>query len=66
MHNRSISYSDVRNIQVCKKCDRPWGSQADGCYEKPHNIMLLNTPKKQDSLRESTSEEGIDYDKSYG
>jgi len=25
--------------KVCKKCDRPWGSSAEGCYEKPHNVI---------------------------
>ena len=61
--------------QVCKKCDRPWGSPADGCYERPHNITMvkaLNTPKDQNSVKheefssEEEEEEEIDYDKSYG
>ena len=67
--NHLIIFFDARNDQVCKKCDRPWGSEADGCYEKPHNIRLLKTPKDQDSTMHaepSSEEEKIDYDKSYG
>ena len=27
--------------KVCKKCDKPWGSDAHGCFEKPHNVIEL-------------------------
>ena len=26
--------------EVCKKCDKPWGTRANGCYEKEHNIII--------------------------
>ena len=68
--NKHILYPACCNDKVCKKCDRPWGSPADGCYERPHNItMVLKTPKDHGSMKheEFSSREGeIDYDKSYG
>ena len=77
--NNLISYSIPCGDadQVCKKCDRPWGSPADGCYEKAHNITMvraLNTSNDYGSVKheefsseeEGEEEEEIDYDKSYG
>jgi hypothetical protein len=29
--------------KMCKKCDRPWGSEPRGCYKKPHNVRRLST-----------------------
>ena len=26
--------------EVCKKCDKPWGTRANGCFEKEHNIVV--------------------------
>ena len=46
-----------------------WGSPADGCYERPHNItMVVKTPKNQEDSKDEafSSEKEIDYDKSYG
>ncbi len=31
--------------ELCKKCDRPWGTLADECYEKDHNIVSFNDKK---------------------
>ena len=28
---------------MCKKCDRPWGSEPRGCYKKSHNVRRLST-----------------------
>ena len=26
--------------EVCKKCDKPWGTKANGCFEREHNIII--------------------------
>ncbi len=26
---------------LCKKCDKPWGTKANECYEKEHNIIVV-------------------------
>ena len=33
--------------KVCKKCDRAWGTPADGCFDKPHNVITLSESKEQ-------------------
>lgn len=33
--------------KLCKKCDRPWGSEPRGCYKKPHNVRRLSTYGKE-------------------
>ena len=41
--------------ELCKKCDRAWGTPAEGCYEKEHNIIdttpnLKPQPEKKRNL----------------
>lgn len=31
--------------ETCKKCDKPWGSPAEECYEKEHSIASLPVQK---------------------
>ena len=28
--------------ELCKKCDRPWGTKANECFEKDHNIIVVS------------------------
>jgi hypothetical protein len=28
--------------EKCKKCDRPWGSDAGDCFEKDHNTVRVD------------------------
>lgn len=41
--------------KLCKKCDKPWGTIADNCYEKPHNIVNLEELQEQRSVIELIS-----------
>ena len=36
--------------KLCKKCDKSWGTTADNCYEKPHNIVNLEELQEQRSV----------------
>ena len=38
-------------VEKCKKCNRPWGSSANGCYKKPHNVTHQLELKYKDSQR---------------
>ena len=33
--------------ELCKKCDNPWGTPTDHCYEKPHNIVNFDEQKSR-------------------
>ena len=32
--------------EICKKCEKPWGTLADDCYEKEHNIAGPAEPEE--------------------
>ncbi len=39
---------------TCRKCDRPWGSPADGCFRRSHNLVDVEEEEEKSPKLEQT------------